>query len=168
MGGSYMVNGEPASSYDRASWCRHFAFVPQDVRLIRGTIAENIMFDRAGLSYDAVQDAIAKAQLSEEIGQLPDGLATQIGIGVRSMSGGQEQRLGIARAFVTSPSVIVLDEPTSSLDPSREKSLIDELARLHEDTTVIIVTHRPTSLTACDRIIEMREGRIAVSTPAAG
>lgn len=165
--GTYTVNSCPAVEFDRQAWCREFAFVPQDQRLLRGTISDNVVFARSGVDPLAVTEAITKAQLQKEIEALPEGLGTDIGIGARSMSGGEEQRLGIARALLTSPSVLVLDEPTSSLDAANEERFIAELERRQPGTTVIIVTHRPTSLVACDRIIELRGGRITSPASAA-
>lgn len=164
--GSYLVNGEPASGVDLGAWSRQVALVPQDNRLVRGTIDENIRFFRSGLDRDDIEGAARSAHLHEDILQLPAGYDTVVGSGAIDLSGGQRQRLGLARALVRQPSVLVLDEPTSALDMRSESLIQVTLQELKSRLTIIIVAHRMSTLSICDRIMVLEQGRVeAFGTP---
>ena len=111
--GSYLVGGLDSATVDLASWYRHFVFVPQDNRLLYGTVADNIAFYREGVDRADIEEAARRAQLRDDVQQWPDGYDTLIGRGAQDLSGGQTQRLGLARALLGRPSVLILDEPTS-------------------------------------------------------
>jgi ABC-type multidrug transport system fused ATPase/permease subunit len=143
-----------------AAWARLVAFVPQDSRLIRASVADNIRFFREGFDGDDVRAAARAAHLEEEILALPDGYDTLIGPGARDLSGGQRQRLAIARALLQRPSVLVLDEPTSALDAHSERLIGRTLAELKGDTTIVLIAHRPATLELCDRIVEAAGGTV--------
>jgi ABC-type bacteriocin/lantibiotic exporter with double-glycine peptidase domain len=143
-----------------AAWARLAAYVPQDSRLIRSSVADNIRFFRAGFSDDDVRAAARAAHLEDEILALPDGYATEIGPGARDLSGGQRQRLAIARALLQHPSLLVLDEPTSALDAHSEQLIGRTLAELKGGTTIVLIAHRPATLELCDRIVEVAGGTV--------
>jgi ABC-type multidrug transport system fused ATPase/permease subunit len=143
-----------------AAWARIAAFIPQDSRLIRASVADNIRFFREGFGDDDVRAAARAAHLEDEILALPEGYATLIGPGARDLSGGQRQRLAIARALMQRPRVLVLDEPTSALDAHSERLIGRTLAELKGATTIVLIAHRPATLELCDRIVEVAGGTV--------
>jgi ABC-type multidrug transport system fused ATPase/permease subunit len=159
-GGSYLVGGVNAQAIDLASWCRHFVFVPQDNRLLFGTVADNIAFYRRGIGRSDIEEAARRAQLHDDVQQWPDGYDTMIGQGAQDLSGGQTQRLGLARALLGRPSVLVLDEPTSALDLHSERLVQRTLEDLHGEVTMFIVAHRMSTLSICDRVLVLRDGEV--------
>jgi ATP-binding cassette, subfamily B, bacterial PglK len=143
-------------------WQRSIGYVPQDVYLVDDTVRANVALGWHGEEIDdeAVVEAIRVAGLSDVVAKLPNGLETVVGDrGVR-LSGGQRQRVGIARAIYTRPRILVLDEATSSLDRATEQRIVETLASLGKDVTMIIVTHRIASLHHCDRILYLDAGVI--------
>jgi ABC-type multidrug transport system fused ATPase/permease subunit len=163
--GSYLVGGVDAATIDLASWYRHFVFVPQDNRLLFGTVADNIAFYRPGVPRSEIEKAARKAQLHDDVQQWPKGYDTLIGRGAQDLSGGQAQRLGLARALLTRPSVLILDEPTSALDLRSERLVQRTLEDLHGQVTMFIVAHRMSTLSICDRVIVLRDGRVEAFGP---
>ena len=158
--GRFIVNGLDASSYTPASWSERVALVPQDVRLTHATVAENIGYYRPWITKADVERAARQAGIHETILALPSGYDTNVGPADRALSGGQIQRLGIARALAGQPSLLVLDEPTSALDGSSEEIIHDTVSRLESDVTVVIIAHRLSTLEACDRVIEIEAGQL--------
>lgn len=158
-GGSYLVNGTRAEKYALFDWYDRFAFVPQENRLLRATVADNIRFFRSAED-DEVVRAAGRAHLHEEIEALPEGYATVVGAGARQLSGGQRQRLGLARALLGSPDVLLLDEPTSALDMRSEEIVQKTLGELKGQVTLIVIAHRMSTLTLCDRILVLEDGRV--------
>jgi ABC-type multidrug transport system fused ATPase/permease subunit len=144
-------------------WQDKVGYVPQFIFLTDDTIRRNIAF---GLSADkideaAIWNALRAAQLEQFINELPEGLNTQIGeCGIR-LSGGQRQRIGIARALYHDPSVLVLDEATSSLDMATENDFMEAVCALKGDKTLIIVAHRLSTVERCDYLYRIEGGRIA-------
>jgi ABC-type multidrug transport system fused ATPase/permease subunit len=157
--GRYLVNGRPAPEFRRDDWARRFVIVPQTNQLIRGTIADNIRFHR-DFDDDAVVRAAKRAHLHDEIMATPHGYQTDIGSGAADLSGGQRQRLGLARALITEPSVLVLDEPTSALDMRSEQLVQETLLALRGTVALVIIAHRLSTLSVCDRLMVLRKGRI--------
>ena len=160
--GQYLVNGKPAASYSADAWSRAVALVPQDNRMLTGTLIDNVQFLRDVDRDDAVE-ALRAAALDSA--SLPDGDATVVGPGIRELSGGQAQRLGLARALAVHPTMLVLDEPTSALDAITEATIQTSLLALKGTTTTFIVAHRLSTLDVCDRVIVMRDGHIDAFGP---
>jgi len=158
--GKIMVNGIDLQSISSASWAATVGFVPQDNQLIRGTAEDNIRFYRQA-DRTQIEIAARQAHLWDEIEEWADGLSEEIGPGARDLSGGQKQRLGIARALLNKPQLLILDEPTSALDAGSESSITATLKELRGKTTVVVVAHRPETLAACDRIVELSTATIA-------
>jgi ABC-type bacteriocin/lantibiotic exporter with double-glycine peptidase domain len=125
-----------------------------------GSVRDNIVFLRPNISDADVELAARRAHIWDELQQFPDGVDTVLGHRGLGLSGGQRQRVAIARALVGSPSLLVLDEPTSALDAGSEQRLLETLIDLKGTVSVVIVTHRPVPLSACDRVLEMRDGAI--------
>ncbi len=158
--GRIVVDGTPLSDIAPEAWSRVVAFVPQENKLIRATVADNIRFFRAGYLPSDVVAAARQAHLHDEIMELPEGYDTMVGPGERSMSGGQRQRLGIARALLGRPGVLVLDEPTSSLDPRSEELIKQTLVEIRGRTTLALVAHRPSTLEICTRFLVVENGTV--------
>jgi ABC-type multidrug transport system fused ATPase/permease subunit len=143
-----------------SSWARLAGYVPQDSRLILGSVADNIRFFREGHDLARVEQAARDAHLHDEIMQLPEGYDTVIGEGARDLSGGQRQRLAIARALLDSPQILILDEPTSALDARSEQLIGQTLEELKGRTTIVLIAHRPATLAYCDRIVRVANGTL--------
>ena len=158
--GRILVGDVDLRDVEQTSWSRLAALVPQENRLIRGTVADNIRFYRSGFSMDDVERAARSAHLHNEIVALPEGYETDIGPGARDLSGGQRQRLGIAHALLGKPQLLVLDEPTSALDVRSEELIRQTLAELRGTTALVVVAHRPATLEVCDRVIRVDRGRV--------
>ena len=146
-------------------WPGVVSYVPQNVNIINGSIKENILFtlSEEQTFLDRLDLVIEQASLKNWIDDLPDGVNTKIGESGIGLSGGQAQRIGIARALVTNPKFIILDESTSALDGQTEAEIIRELSALKGDTTVFIVAHRLSTITHADIVIYLEQGKILSS-----
>jgi ABC-type multidrug transport system fused ATPase/permease subunit len=165
--GVVLVDDRPLDSFDRSELARRITFVPQAPRLIAGTVEENIRFFRSPVSLDEVQQAARLAHLHDDIVGFPEGYDRQVGEHGGHLSGGQQQRLCIARALVEDPDVLIMDEPTSSLDVRSENLIRSTLLELKERMTVVIIAHRLSTLDICDRIMVIQDGELkAFDTPA--
>jgi ABC-type multidrug transport system fused ATPase/permease subunit len=165
--GEVVADGRPIASFRRSDWVRRVTFVPQQPRLVRGTIADNIRFLRDGVTDADVERAARLANLYDDVVAMPGAFAHEVGEGGSNLSGGQQQRVCIARALVEDPQVLVLDEPTSSLDGRSESLVRTTLAGLAGRTTVVIIAHRMSTLDICDRLMVVQHGRVvAFDTPA--
>ena len=133
--------------------------VLQDNFLFRGTVRDNILVGRPGLSFEDAVQAARLAGAEEFIERLPNGYDTFIQEGSPNLSGGQKQRLAIARALVADPPVLILDEATSALDPESEALVNANLLRIAKGRTMVIVSHRLSSLLDCDLIMVLEQGR---------
>jgi ABC-type multidrug transport system fused ATPase/permease subunit len=140
---------------------RHVALVLQENAILPATVAENIAYGRVGADEKSIAAAAELAGAAEFIEKLPKKYQTPIGEGFSTLSGGQRQRLGIARALLTEAPVLVLDEPTSALDPRHEAMIVQTLANLKGKRTIILVSHRLSTVADCDQIFVMDEGRVA-------
>jgi len=158
--GAIVVDGEPASDFTLSSWYRLVSLVPQDPLLFHATVAENIAFLDASIKREDIVEAATAAGLHEVIEGLEKGYDTLIGPAFRDLSGGQIQRIGIARALVRKPKVLVLDEPTSALDVHSEGVIQSSLEALKGRVLVIVIAHRLSTLSICDRIMVLRQGQV--------
>lgn len=143
-------------------WPGKIGYVPQSVAIIPGSVLQNIAL---GLHEDDVLEekawlALKLAKLSEYVSELPNGLNTVIGEGGAGLSGGQRQRLGIARALYSQPSLLILDEATSSLDSKTEKLVSESIDELHGEMTVIVIAHRLSTILNADRIVFLEDGKV--------
>ena len=156
--GSILIDGTDIRT-DYPGWLAHIGYIPQMIFLLDDTIRANVAF---GVSEDEqseerIWNALEEAQLAEFVRSLPDGLDTRVGErGVR-LSGGQRQRLGIARALYGDPDILIFDEATSALDTDTESAVMDSVYRLQGSRTMIIITHRLTTIRRCDTIYEVRD-----------
>lgn len=158
--GEMLANGVSAESVAIGEWRRRVAFVPQEARLVAGSIAQNIRFFRPGITDERIEAAARAANIHDEILALAGGYEAVVGGTDVHLSGGQRQRICIARSLATDPDLLVLDEPTSALDARSEARIRDTLSALHERVAVVIIAHRLTTLDSCDRMMVVQDGRI--------
>ena len=160
--GLIRVDGNPITKGNMRSWQAHIAHVPQAIFLADASIAENIAF---GVPFDQidmkkVKSAAQRAQISLAIEGMTENYNTVVGErGVR-LSGGQRQRIGIARALYKEADIIIFDEATSALDGETELAVMQAIESLSQDLTILIVSHRVTTLKECSKIIELDNGGI--------
>ncbi|MDO4613177.1 MAG: ABC transporter ATP-binding protein [Actinomycetaceae bacterium] len=155
--GTLALNGQAA---DSARLRRASALVAQSTWLFTGTVRDNLALAAPQASEADMWDALTKAHLAAEIAALPAGLDTHIGERGIGLSGGQAQRLSLARAFLSGRRLLVCDEPTSSIDLASEKAITSALRALGEDYTIVMVTHRASSLAGIDRTLVLADGRL--------
>ncbi|MEO8261769.1 MAG: ABC transporter ATP-binding protein, partial [Pseudolysinimonas sp.] len=141
------------------------SYVPQKPGLVSGTIAENIALGvhPDEIDYDLVREAVESAYLTEFIESLPDGLATSVGKQVDALSGGQIQRIGLARALYAQPRLLILDEATSGLDAGSEAFIGKSLAKLHGTVTVIVIAHRLSTVQHADDVLVIENGKLTAT-----
>jgi len=151
--GAITLDGIDLRDYKVADLRNQFAVVLQDTLLFSTTIAENIRFAKPDATDREIEAAARLANASEFITNLPDGYETQVGERGMKLSGGERQRISLARAFLKDARILILDEPTSSLDLRTEASVIDAIHRLMNGRTTLMIAHRPSTLRACDVIL---------------
>jgi len=145
-----------------STWPGAIGYMPQDILISNGTVRENVMlgFDTNPMYDQRVKSAIEIAQLSEFVQALPKGLDQPMGDRGTSISGGQRQRLGIARAIFTAPRLLVLDEATSALDGETEANISSAIQAFRGDVTVLMIAHRLSTVLTADRVVYMDKGEI--------
>lgn len=154
------MNGVPLKSIPAQEWRKSVSWVPQHPYLFNTTIAENIRLAGPYASLARVMQAAKQAHADEFIQTLPQGYDTIIGErGVR-LSGGQAQRIGLARAFLKDAPLLILDEPTSHLDSEQEQLFWEATARLMQDRSVLIIAHRLSTIYRADSIVVLDHGRV--------
>jgi ABC-type multidrug transport system fused ATPase/permease subunit len=159
--GSVAISGlAPAETVMR--WPGAIAYVPQDVAIAAGTFRENVAlgYPAEEATDDLVMRALKIAHLDEYVNSLPNGIDTEVGERGARISGGQRQRLGIARAMFTQPHLLVLDEATSALDGETEANISDSISALRGSTTVLMIAHRLSTVRNADKIIYLSHGKI--------
>lgn len=158
--GSVTLGGHDVREYSYDSLIKNFSFVFQRTYLFSDTIANNIRFGKPNASMDEVKAAAKKARCYDFIMALPDGFDTVIGEGGATLSGGERQRISIARAIMKDAPIIILDEATANVDPENEKELMEAVAELTHNKTVIMIAHRLKTVRSADRIFVVDRGEI--------
>ena len=159
-GGTVMLGGRNVKDYDMDSLMANFSFVFQSVYLFHDTIANNIRFGQPGAPMEDVIAAAKKACCHDFISSLPHGYDTVVGEGGASLSGGEKQRISIARAMMKNAPVIFLDEATANVDPENENELMHAIQALTAEKTVIMIAHRLKTVERADQIIVVDRGKI--------
>ena len=158
--GEVNLGGINVKDYSMNSLMNNFAFVFQRVYLFADTIENNIKFGNQEATHEQVVMAAKKACCHEFISQLPDGYNTVIGEGGATLSGGEKQRISIARAIMKDAPIIILDEATANVDPENEKELIEAIDALTKEKTIIMIAHRLKTVRNADQIVVIDKGRI--------
>jgi ABC-type bacteriocin/lantibiotic exporter with double-glycine peptidase domain len=158
--GTIRINDVNLTDIDLEEWRKALGLIEQDTFIFNRSIYENIQIARLETSREEIETAAAKAGLHEFILSLPQGYQTIVGERGFAISGGERQRIAIARIFLKSPSVIIMDEPTSALDISTEQRIMKELKALSKNRTVLLTTHRPSLLKMADIIYKLESGKI--------
>ncbi|MEO1055100.1 MAG: ABC transporter transmembrane domain-containing protein [Bacteroidota bacterium] len=161
--GKILVDNNEISTYDLQSYRSNIGVVPQEVILFGGTIKENIAYGNPDASVEEIRMAAEKANALEFIDQFPEGFETIVGERGVKLSGGQRQRIAIARAILKDPSILILDEATSSLDAESESLVQKALDTLMVGRTTIIIAHRLATIRKVDRIFVLKEGKLVES-----
>lgn len=158
--GEVTLGGVNVKDYSMNSLMSNFAFVFQTVYLFADTIENNIKFGRPEATHEEVVEAAKKACCHEFISKLPDGYNTVIGEGGATLSGGEKQRISIARAIMKDAPIIILDEATANVDPENEKELVEAVDALTKEKTIIMIAHRLKTVRHADQIVVVEKGQI--------
>ncbi len=158
--GRILIDGQDIAHVALDSIRKQIALIPQDPSLFHRTLKENIAYGREDATHEEIVEAAKKAHCQEFIGQLPDGYDTMVGERGMKLSGGEKQRIAIARAMLMEAPILILDEATSALDSVTEDYIQDSLESLIKDRTTIIIAHRLSTLSKMDRILVFDQGKI--------
>jgi len=157
--GAILVDGIPLSDKNIKSWRSKIGYIPQSIYLFDGTVAQNTIF---GKEFDEKQlkEVLRQANILDFLEFHHEGIHTQVGEGGIKLSGGQRQRIAIARALYGHPEIVVLDEATSALDPDTESKIMEEMYTLCADKTLIVITHRPSTIEGCTHFYHLKNGNV--------
>jgi len=158
--GRILLDGEDIRSFPLSTLRKAVATVPQDVFLFTGTVAENISLYQASVDWRTIEHAAQEVRANSFIGALPRGYGEQVGEEGKRLSEGQQQLIGLSRAFARDPSLVILDEATSNIDSETEHLISDGIQRLLRNRTALIIAHRLSTIRTVDRILVLHKGRI--------
>ncbi|MBB5019729.1 ATP-binding cassette subfamily B protein [Chitinivorax tropicus] len=158
--GCVTINGQDLRDFTQASLRNHIGIVPQDTVLFNDTIYYNIAYGRPDASRDDIIEAARSAHIHDFISTLPDGYDTMVGERGLKLSGGEKQRVAIARTVLKNPPILIFDEATSALDSRTEKAIQAELKAIAKNRTTLVIAHRLSTIAEADQIIVMDHGRI--------
>ena len=164
--GRVLLDGGDIQQFTRSALANWIGYLPQEMILFSGSIRDNIAFGRSDIPDQEIISAATIACVHQTIINMPDGYATDIGEAGSRLSGGQRQRITLARAVLGRPPIVLLDEPTSSIDPTAETQLVQNFRAVSRQATVIAVTHSLAMLSAADNIIVLERGKVAMFGPA--
>ncbi|KAJ8255193.1 hypothetical protein GJAV_G00202070 [Gymnothorax javanicus] len=160
-GGCIRIDGQDISKVKQTSLRAHIGVVPQDTVLFNDTIRDNIRYGRVSATDQEVEEAALAADIHDKIQTFPEGYDTQVGERGLKLSGGEKQRVAIARTILKAPQIILLDEATSALDTQTERNIQASLTKVCANRTTIVVAHRLSTIIGADQILVLREGQIA-------
>lgn len=160
QGGAILIDGQDIRQVQQQSLRQAIGIVPQDTVLFNDTLAYNIAYGKPGASSDDIHAAAKAAQMDQFIAQLPDGYNTQVGERGLKLSGGEKQRVAIARTLLKKPSMLIFDEATSALDSKTEQALQAELSNLSRHHTTLVIAHRLSTIVHAHQILVMDHGKI--------
>jgi ATP-binding cassette subfamily C protein len=161
--GSVLVDGAPLGSAQMKSWRALIGYVSQETFLFNDTVRFNLEWARPGATEREMLEALESAAALDFVNRLPQGLETTIGERGVKLSGGERQRISLARALLRNPRVLILDEATSSLDSENEKRIYDAIQKLHGSITIVLITHRLSTVRDADQIYVLDRGRVVAS-----
>jgi ATP-binding cassette subfamily B protein len=160
-GGSIEIDGQDIRSVSQSSLRKAIGMVPQDTVLFNDTIAYNIGYGRYGASQEEIEDAAERAQIAQFIASLPKGYDTEVGERGLKLSGGEKQRVAIARTLLKSPPILILDEATSALDTHTEREIQASLDDVSKNRTTLVIAHRLSTVVGADEILVLKDGVVA-------
>lgn len=158
--GEILIDNIPLKDYDVHGFRRQLGYVPQDVFLFSDSIENNVSFGTKDMSHDRIEQAVKDADLYQNILNFPQGFDTRLGERGITLSGGQKQRLSIARAIARDPKILILDDCLSAVDTNTENIILNNLKRIMDQRTSVIISHRVSSAKLADKIVVLHEGRI--------
>lgn len=158
--GEILIDGIPMKDYDVQAYRRQIGYVPQDVFLFSDTIQNNVRFGTLDMPFERIEQAVRDADLYNNIQDFPQGYDTVLGERGITLSGGQKQRLSIARAIARDPRILVLDDCLSAVDTNTENIILNNLKRIMDQRTSVIISHRVSSAKLADKIVVLDDGRI--------
>lgn len=159
-GGQILIDDIPMKDYDVREYRRQIGYVPQDVFLFSDTIQNNVRFGTLDMPFERIEQAVKDADLYYNIQDFPQGYETVLGERGITLSGGQKQRLSIARAIARDPKILVLDDCLSAVDTNTENIILNNMKRIMENRTSVIISHRVSSAKLADKIVVLDEGKI--------
>ena len=162
------MDGTDVRDFSVESLLKHIALVSQETLLLHDTLQSNITYGLQDVSEEAILDAVARARLQDFVDQLPDGLETLIGDRGVKLSGGEKQRVSIARALLKGSEILILDEATSSLDSQTERLIQEAIEEVVKERTSIVIAHRLSTIRNADNIVVIKEGKVVEQGPLAG
>jgi len=162
-GGAIRIDGQDLRDVTQSSIHAQIGVVPQDTVLFNDTVRYNIAYGRADATEAEIVAAAKAAKIHDFIVSLPEGYETKVGERGLKLSGGEKQRVGIARTLLKNPPILILDEATSALDTQTERDIQDSLREMGQGRTVITIAHRLSTIADADRIVVLEAGRIAES-----
>jgi ATP-binding cassette subfamily C protein LapB len=163
--GHILVDGLDVRQVASSDLRAQMGVVPQEPYLFHGSVRENLVMGHPGASEAAILDAVRIAGLDELLAGTADGLNMQVGEGGKRLSGGMRQAVAIARALISDPRVLLMDEPTSMMDHTTEQRILGRLAEARRGKTTLIVTHRPSVLAIVDRLVVVEGGKVVADGP---
>lgn len=158
--GTIEIDGQDISSVSQLSLRQNIGVVPQDTVLFNNTLIENIRYGRPDATDEEVKEAVKQAHLEDFISQLPKGFETQVGERGLKLSGGEKQRVAIARTLLKKPSILIFDEATSSLDSQSEKAVINAIDEVSIGKSSVVIAHRLSTIVNADRILVLEKGQV--------
>ncbi|MFT7109785.1 MAG: ABC-type transport system involved in Fe-S cluster assembly fused permease/ATPase subunit [Psychrobacter glaciei] len=158
--GSIEIDGQDISKVSQLSLRNNIGVVPQDTVLFNNTLIENIRYGRPDATDQEVADAVSQAHLDNFIKQLPMGFETQVGERGLKLSGGEKQRVAIARTLLKKPSILIFDEATSSLDSQSEKAVLAAIDDVSKGKSSVVIAHRLSTIVSADRILVLEQGKV--------
>ena len=161
--GRILIGSQPIENIDITAWRKRIGYVPQELSLLHESVRTNISFGDVTITDAQILAAIERAGAGDFLRSLPEGLDTNVGEMGGKLSGGQRQRISLARALVGKPAILILDEVTSALDPTTEAEIINNIAALGGEYTIIAITHRPAWTKVADRLYRVSGGQVAVA-----
>jgi ATP-binding cassette, subfamily B, bacterial len=161
--GRILIDGIDIRRFTRQSLRHAIGIVPQDNMLFAVSVRENIAYGHPNASAQAIEAAARQARAHEFIVDLPEGYDTEVAERGNNLSGGQRQRLCLARALVKAPSILVMDEPTASVDAASARLIHETVARVHRNRSLITISHEYSDMGAYDRVLVLEHGRLVES-----